>query len=164
MSLFHYVLKRLLYSCPLEVLWRSYSVSGYKQGFCRAVIYFQSLLLDTENLSVAVTAQHWSNCEEIPHMGYPHGVPCPRAKEKSQQDGRRGKIVFRIKPHSCQRCSEGSNKSCVHKDPETSQRLSRTVFECLLRRYGSPVDCHRDRGYGCSRLEYDISHLGEGCH
>ena len=68
MSLFHYVLKRLLYSCPLEVLWRSYSVSGYKQGFCRAVIYFQSLLLDTENLSVVVTAQHWSNCEEIPYV------------------------------------------------------------------------------------------------
>jgi len=29
--------------------------------------------------------------------------PYPRAKEKPQQDGRRGKIMFRIKPHTRQR-------------------------------------------------------------
>ena len=28
----------------------------------------------------------------------------PRAKEKPQQDGRRGEIAFRIKPHTHQRC------------------------------------------------------------
>ena len=50
-------------------------------------------------------------------------TPRPRAKEKPQQDGRRGKIMFRIKPHTCQRCLEGSNKPCVHQDPETPQRL-----------------------------------------
>ena len=44
-------------------------------------------------------------------------TPCPRAKE-------RGKIMFRIKPHTRQRCSEGSNKPDVHQDPETPQRLS----------------------------------------
>ena len=47
-----------------------------------------------------------------------------RAKEKSQQDGRRGKIKFRIK--HCQRCSEGSNKPCVHQDPKTPQKLSQS--------------------------------------
>ena len=31
--------------------------------------------------------------------------------------------MFRIKPHTCQRHSEGSNKPCVHQDPETPQRL-----------------------------------------
>ena len=50
-------------------------------------------------------------------------TPCPRAKETPQQDGGRGEIVFRIKPHTCQRHSEGSNKLCVHQDPETPQRL-----------------------------------------
>ena len=38
----------------------------------------------------------------------------PRAKEKPQQDQqdiRRGEITFRIKHHTCQRCSEGSNKT-----------------------------------------------------
>ena len=34
----------------------------------------------------------------------------PRAKEKPQKDGRRGEIIFRIKPHTHQRCSEGFNK------------------------------------------------------
>ena len=31
--------------------------------------------------------------------------------------------MFRIKPHTRQRHSEGSNKPCVHQDPETPQRL-----------------------------------------
>ena len=42
-------------------------------------------------------------------------TPCPRAKEKPQQDGRRGKITFRIKPHMLQRRSEGSNKPGIHR-------------------------------------------------
>ena len=46
---------------------------------------------------------------------YPH----PRAKEKPQQDGRRGKITFRMLHPTCQRYSESSNKRCAHQDPET---------------------------------------------
>ena len=38
-------------------------------------------------------------------------TPHPRAKEKPQQDGRRGEIAFRIKSHTHQRHSEGSNKT-----------------------------------------------------
>ena len=49
-------------------------------------------------------------------------TPCPRAKEKPQEDGRRGEIAFRIKPHACQRCSDGSNISCAQQDTETPQR------------------------------------------
>ena len=56
-------------------------------------------------------------------------TPCPRAKEKPQQDGRRGKILSRIKPHTCQRYSEGSNKTLC--DQEIPQRLTRPAFECL---------------------------------
>ena len=40
----------------------------------------------------------------------------------------------------------------------------RTVFECLLWRYGSAVDCCRDRGSGCSRLGYGIGALAGGHH
>ena len=56
-------------------------------------------------------------------------TPCPSAKEKPQQEGRRGKIVFRIKPHNCQRCLDGSNKTlCTPGDPtETEPDLP----ECL---------------------------------
>ena len=38
-----------------------------------------------------------------------------REKEKPQQDGRRGKIMFRIKPRTRQ--TEGSSIPCVHQDP-----------------------------------------------
>ena len=48
---------------------------------------------------------------------------CPRAKEKPQQDSRRGEIKFRIKSHKNQRHLEDSNKSCMHQDPETPWRL-----------------------------------------
>ena len=47
----------------------------------------------------------------------------PRAKEKLQQDSRRGEFTFRIKPHSRQRHSEGSNKPCAQEDPGNPQRL-----------------------------------------
>ena len=53
----------------------------------------------------------WNDFEEIP--------PHPKAKEKPPQGGRRGKIMFRMKPHTQQRCSEGSNKPWAHQGPET---------------------------------------------
>ena len=92
-------------------------------------------------------------CGETPH---------PRAKEKPQQDSRRGKITFTIKPHTHQRCSEGLNKPCVHQSPHRD--WDRTVFECLLQRYGSAVDSCTGRGSGCNRPGYGITPLGGGHH
>ena len=88
----------------------------------------------------------------------------PRAKEKPQQDSRRGKIMLRIKPHTYQRCSEGSNVPHVHQDQETPQKLDRAVFDCLMRRYRSAVDCCSGMGSGCSRPGCGISPLGGGRH
>ena len=67
------------------------------------------------------TAEHW-----IPPK---KGTACPRTKEKPQQDGRRSKITFRIKPHTHQRCLEGSNKIlCIPGDPtETEPDLPLSV-------------------------------------
>ena len=48
--------------------------------------------------------------------------PTSKAKEKPKQDGRRGKIAFRIKPLTHQRCSEGSNKTlCAPGDPTDTE-------------------------------------------
>ena len=60
-------------------------------------------------------------------------TPCPRAKEKPQQDGRRGKIAFRIKPHNRQRVSEGSNKTlCAPgpRDPTETEPHLRLSVSC----------------------------------
>ena len=62
-----------------------------------------------------LTAEYWIP----PKKDSPH----PRAKEKPQQNCRRDKITFRIKPHTHQKHSEGSNKPCTHQDPETPHRL-----------------------------------------
>ena len=52
------------------------------------------------------------------------------ATREALQDGRRGKIVFRIKHHTRQRCSQGSNKNlCPPGDPtETEPDLSLSVW------------------------------------
>ena len=56
-------------------------------------------------------------------------TPRPRAKEKPQQDSRTSKITFRIKSHTHQTCSEGSNKIlCTPGDPtETEPDLPLSV-------------------------------------
>ena len=46
----------------------------------------------------------------------------PRAKEKPQQDSRRGKIVFRIKLITCQKVSEDSNKTLCTPGPRDATR------------------------------------------
>ena len=64
----------------------------------------------------------FSNTTVQKHQFFSGGyTPCPRAHEKPQQDGSRGKIMFRIKPNTHQRHSEGSNKPWGHQDPETPQ-------------------------------------------
>ena len=47
--------------------------------------------------------------------------------------------------------------------PKPHRDRARTVFECLLWRYGSAVACHRGRSSGCSRPGYGLSPLGGGC-
>ena len=52
-------------------------------------------------------------------------------------------------------------------DPRTQghhRDWDRTVFEGFLWRCRSGVDCHRDRGSGCSSLGHGISPLGRGRH
>ena len=88
-------------------------------------------------------------------------TPPPRVKEKPQQDGRRGKIEFRIKPHICQRCSEGSNKPYVHQDPETPQRLSQNCVWVSPEEVRVSSGLLQGRGSGCSRPGYGISSLEE---
>ena len=65
----------------------------------------------TRSSSSTLLEQPWGN------------TPWPMAKEKPQQDGRRGEFTFGIKPHSRQRRSEGSNIPCAHQDTGTPQRL-----------------------------------------
>ena len=87
-------------------------------------------------------------------------TPYSRAKAKAQQDGRSGWIMFRIKPHTYQRRSEGTkhlvctrtqgNEQWPPQDPEPHLPLSVWVS---LQRHRSAVACRGDRGSGCSRPE-----------
>ena len=79
---------------------------------------------------------------------------CPRAKEKPWQDGRRGKITFRIKPHTRQRLSEGSNKTLCAPGPrdptETEPALPLSVWVSPVESQ-SAVACRGDGASHCSR-------------
>ena len=44
---------------------------------------------------------------------------CPRAKEKPQEDGRRGKIMLESNPIPTRDTWRAQTKPCVHQDPET---------------------------------------------
>ena len=85
-------------------------------------------------------------------------------KEKPQQDGRKGKITFRLKPHSCQRHSEGSNKPSVRQDSEIQQRLSQNCLSISCGGMGLQWPATGVWGSGCSRPGYGISPLGGGHH
>ena len=85
-----------------------------------------------------------------------------RAKEKPQQDSKRGKITFRTKPHTRQRCLESSNKTLSTPGPRDPTETEPDLCLSLLQRYVSAVACHRGRGSGCSYLSHktcDISPL-----
>ena len=63
-------------------------------------------------------------------------TPHPRTKEQPHQDGRRGPIVFKIKPHTRQRCCRAQTKACVLQDPgERSSNPTRDwatlAYECF---------------------------------
>ena len=61
----------------------------------------------TPKLQLAAEQPWTGKCWNPPKKDTPH----PRAKEKPQQDGRRGTIAFKVKPHPRQRRLEGTNKT-----------------------------------------------------
>ena len=94
-------------------------------------------------------------------------TPHPRAKDESQKDGRRGAIMLRIKPHTCQRCLESSNKTLCASGPKDATETVSDPCLSLLQRYGPAVTCRRGRGSGCSYLGHaacGISPLGGNHH
>ena len=99
-------------------------------------------------------------------------TPHWRAKEKPQQDGRRGAILFKIKSHTHQRCLEGANKTSCAPESRKSlhKRLSETSFECLNVSCGGRGQQWPATGTGVlaaadlGGAECGISPLRGGCH
>ena len=87
-------------------------------------------------------------------------IPRVRAKGEATQDGRRGTITCKIKLHTHQGFSEGSNKTlCVQGPRERSSDPTRDlsqaclwVFGSLWQRRGLTVACLRVRHTDCSIL------------
>ena len=54
--------------------------------------------------------------------------PTSKAKEKPQQDGRRGEIALESNPIPSRNTGRAQTKPCVHQDPEAPQRLNQTCL------------------------------------
>ena len=90
-----------------------------------------ALIFSCENSKI--TTRCWTTIDRRCWIPPREDTAHPRAKKKPRQDGRRGKIMFRVTPHSCQRHSEGSNKTlCFEPGPRDPRDWTRPVFECLL--------------------------------
>ena len=89
---------------------------------------------------------------------------CPRAKEKPQQEGKRGQIHTENQTPSLPETLRGLKQTLCSSGPRDPTETETELFEHLLWRYGSAVACHRGRGSGCSRPGCGISPLGGGHH
>ena len=49
----------------------------------------------------------------------------------AQEDGRRGEITFGLKPHTRQRCSEGSNKTLCARGPRNPTETEPVLPLCV---------------------------------
>jgi len=85
-----------------------------------------------------LTGEYW-----IPHKT---DTPHRRAKEKPWQDSRRGEIGFKIKPHTCQRCLEDSNKTSCTPGPRDPTETKPDLCLNLLWKYRTAMACPRGRG------------------
>ena len=106
-------------------------------------------------LAGAAAAQHWSGCEEKPQV---QGQRGPSKRVGGANSHLESNLITT-------RDTQRAQTNFMHTSSQGSHRdWDRTVFECLLWRYRSAVDCFRDRGSGWSRLGYGISPLGGGRH
>ena len=87
----------------------------------------------TRTLKLQVAAEQLSTgeCWIPPKRDTSH----PRAKEKPQQDGRRGKITFRITPLPARGTQRAQTNLVCTRTQRPHRDWARTVFECLLWRY-----------------------------
>ena len=151
-----------------------YSFPGFAFFHCQdGRVEGYAFILSSENAKTATSC--WKPSTRECWIPPKEDAPCPRAKEKPQQDCRRGAIAFKIKSQTHQRHLEGTNKAlCApglrERSGDPHKRLSQTclwVFECLLWRHGSTVICHRDRALAAADLGDEacgISPLGGDHH
>jgi len=118
------------------------------------------LLLELQNYNLLLNRHQKKNVGSIPKK-IPH-VQGQRRSTNKMAEGTKSHLESNPVPVSdswrAQTKLVGTRTQRHHKD------WARTVFECLLQRYGSAVACHRGRGSGCSRPACGISPLGGGRH
>ena len=98
------------------------------------------LLIFTENTKISTSC--WTVMDKQCWNPWRKDSPCPRAKEKPQQDSRRGAATFRVRPHTHQSRSMGTDKTwCAPGPSETNSAptidWARPVFERLRVLFGS---------------------------
>ena len=156
------------YWVPTDLGNSSFSVIS----FCLFILFIDrvegcALTFSCENSRI--TAHCWTINDKRMLDPTKKRYPISKGKEKPQQDGRRGKIAFRMKPYTCQRCLEGSNKTLCTPGPRDPTETE----PCLpLSVWVSPAEVRGTGAAGTGALRAaDLGHracgispLGGGCH
>ena len=94
-------------------------------------------------LAGAAAAQHWSGCEEKPQV---QGQRGPSKRVGGTNSHLESNLITT-------RDTQRAQTNFVHTSSQGSHRdWDRTVFEYLLWRYESAVDCHRGKALGAADL------------
>ena len=128
---------------------------------CFCWLYRASPSLAAKNIINLTGIDHqWLDLEHLREDTW-----CPRA-EKSQQDGMIGgaKLHLESNPISTRDAQRVQTKLVCTSTQRLHRDWDRTVFECLLQRWGSAVACCGGRGSGCSRPGCGMSPPGGGRH
>ena len=100
----------------------------------------------------AVAAPCWGNFEDIPH------VQGQRGSTSKMVGG--AKLHLESNPTPIRDVQRAQINLVCTRTQRPHRDWDRTVFECLLWRYISAVDCCRGRGSGCIRLGLGAADLG----
>ena len=86
-------------------------------------------ILSSENSKIAANGWTATDGRMVEPTQKRHRI---QGQRRSLEKGRRGKITFRIKAHTFQRCSEGWNKTlCMPGPRDPTRDWARLAFECM---------------------------------
>ena len=120
---------------------------------CEEIPHFQGQRTPRRTVDAEVVAvQCWSNFEDVSHNQGQRKSPSETVES--------AKWHLKSNPTPARDAQRAQTNLVCTSTQRPHRGRDRAVFECLLRRCGSAVDCRRGRGSGGSRLGYGISPLG----
>ena len=143
-----------MWSLDSSLLWKNPSICRFSLRYLFRV-EGQALIFSCKNSKIATIC--WKAIDRRMLEPTKKKIWMAKGKGEAATDSRRGTITLKIKPHTCQRLLEGTNKPFVYQDWGKGAVIpmrdwTRPSFACLRLSclFVSAVPCHGDRVSGSS--------------